>query len=99
MLALLNENAPSGVTIQNLSDTHRKLTIAGPSGQDLMSEVAGEDILSIPYLGFEESADFGYLIFRQGFGGEFEFHLLIENSDFEDVQATIDAAVKKIGWK
>ncbi|MBA3006101.1 MAG: hypothetical protein KJ900_17685 [Proteobacteria bacterium] len=66
-----------GAVFEDLRNSHEWLSVLGPRAQDVMSKSAGEDILGLPYLSFEENERLGVTLFRMGFCGEFEYRLLI----------------------
>ena len=99
LAAYLDSNAGEDVSIEPVSNTHRIIAVLGPKAQDMISDTAGEDILSIPYMGFEEAAEADFTVFRQGFTGEYEFRLLVPNESSDQVRADIVAAVEDLEGK
>lgn len=66
-----------GIVLEDLRATHAWIVVLGPRAQEVMVKCAGEDILGLPYLSFEENKSLAGLLFRMGFCGEFEYRLLV----------------------
>jgi len=81
--------AADDIEVADLAETHNMINIIGPKAVELMTDFAGDDIISIPYMGFEESYDGDYVIYRQGFVGEFEFRLLVPNEGLDELYAKV----------
>jgi glycine cleavage system aminomethyltransferase T len=74
---LSSELPAQGAELEDLRATHDWLCILGPRAQDTMSKSAGDHILGLPYLAFEENEALGALVFRMGFCGEYEYRMLL----------------------
>lgn len=61
----------------DLSGTHEWFCVLGPRAQDMMAKCAGEEILGLPYLSFEQNDKLDVKLFRMGQCGEFEYRLLV----------------------
>jgi glycine cleavage system aminomethyltransferase T len=70
------EASARGAQLDDLSDSHAWLSVVGPSAQDVMVKVAGEDVIGLPYLSCEDNADLDGKVFRMGNTGEFEYRIL-----------------------
>lgn len=62
--------------ITNLAGKWAWLCLMGPRAQAAMAQFAGEDILGLSYLSFEDNIKLGAKLFRMGFCGEFEYRIL-----------------------
>lgn len=76
-------DATGDVAVTDIAATHALISVIGPKAMELMTEIAGEDVISIPYMGFEDSVTGDFVVFRQGFTGEFEFRLLVPHDGFD----------------
>ncbi|WP_310452585.1 hypothetical protein [Sulfuritalea sp.] len=64
------------VEIEDLSQRFGWICVLGPRAQNAMSQFAGDEILGLPYLAFEENVKLEAKLFRMGFCGEFEYRML-----------------------
>ncbi|MBC7982684.1 MAG: aminomethyl transferase family protein [Candidatus Obscuribacterales bacterium] len=74
---LAREMAAGGATFEDLGDSHAWLATVGPRAQETMVKIAGEELIGLPYLSWEDNAPLGAKIFRMGNTGEFEYRLLV----------------------
>lgn len=71
--------APAGaedIVIDDLSRDHGWLCVVGPQAQAAMAAVAGDDVLGMPYLSFEQNVQLQLPVFRIGHCGEYEYRVL-----------------------
>ncbi|MHB1123196.1 MAG: glycine cleavage T C-terminal barrel domain-containing protein [Ramlibacter sp.] len=68
--------AGSDAEVEDLSQRFGWLCVLGPKAQNAMSRFAGEEILGLPYLAFEDNAKLDAKLFRMGFCGEYEYRVL-----------------------
>ncbi len=52
------------------------LSIVGPKAQELARTLAGDDIIGLPYLGFEHNETTGCVVCRIGYTGEYEYRFI-----------------------
>ncbi|WP_349368702.1 glycine cleavage T C-terminal barrel domain-containing protein [Salinarimonas sp.] len=90
-------DADGDVAVTDIAATHGLVNVIGPKAMELMTEIAGEDIVSIPYMGFEESVDGDYVVFRQSFTGEFEFRLMAPHDGFDALYSRVLEAAREMG--
>ncbi len=64
------------VEIQDLSDTHTVLSLNGPYVWEVLAELLGPDVISLPYMSF--FTDNGLVCLRAGKTGEFGYDLILE---------------------
>lgn len=69
------------VTIEDKTDTLGCVSVIGPQAQEIMRAIAGDDIIGLPYLGFEYNAITQCLICRVGYTGEYEYRLLLPREE------------------
>lgn len=90
LLRHLGEKLSSAaVEIEDLSTQYGWICALGPKAQNAMSEFAGEDILGLPYLAFEENVKLDAKLFRMGFSGEFEYRILCPLDRCQEMKATM----------
>lgn len=79
----IKKHVPSeeDVSIIDVMKSHKGVTLDGPFSWELCAEILGSDILGLPYLGMllKENT----FIFRAGNTGEYGYHLLIQNGDYD----------------
>lgn len=63
--------------VDDLAETTQCLAVVGPAAQKITMTVAGEDVIGISYLGFEENEQTDSLLCRLGYTGEFEFRFIV----------------------
>jgi len=63
--------------VDDLSETTQCLALIGPDALKIAMAVAGDDVIGIPYLGFENNEQTDALLCRLGYTGEFEFRFII----------------------
>jgi len=71
---ILNQAKEFNVQIEDKTDILGSMGVVGPKGQDLLMAVAGDDIIGLPYLGFEHNTLINCLICRIGYSGEYEYY-------------------------
>lgn len=62
--------------LDDLGETTQCFAVVGPEAQKIAMAVAGEDVIGLPYLGFENNEQTGSLLCRLGYTGEFEFRFI-----------------------
>jgi len=77
-----------GIVIEDLHPSHGILSVLGPQARDITARIVGDDILGIPYLGFDEHGQPGAKVFRLGFTGDFEYRFLLPRDDLPGLTAT-----------
>lgn len=87
----------AAVEIEDLSTQYGWLCVLGPNAQNAMSQFAGEDILGLPYLAFEENAKLEAKLFRMGFSGEFEYRILCPLDRCKEMTASMLDAGQEFG--
>lgn len=75
----------ANVQIDDLAQSHSWIALIGPKAQAAMAEVAGEEVMGLPYLAFEENLPLQSTLFRMGFCGEFEFRVLCPQERSQEV--------------
>ncbi|HXU31582.1 MAG TPA: glycine cleavage system aminomethyltransferase GcvT [Thermoanaerobaculia bacterium] len=77
--AWIAERAPTGVTVENVSDAYALLALQGPRAVDILTPLTGTDLSAIRYYGFAmgEVAGVQTLISRTGYTGEDGFELYV----------------------
>ena len=63
-------------TVEDVTDVTFSIGNIGPRGQELARKVTDEDIVGLPYLGFEHNRTIGHLVARIGYVGEFEYRIV-----------------------
>jgi len=89
--------ADYNVTIEDLRGSHGYLSVIGPLAQDVTVEAAGEDILGLSFLSFENNQRLGCKLFRAGFTGEYEYRFLVSNAGVDDLRRRLEAAGQAVG--
>lgn len=89
LVALLNENRPAGLDAQvvDLSQSRRMLGINGAYAWELLADLAGPEVIGLPYLTFFEGE--GWTCFRAGKTGEFGYYLLTEAARYDALRSQI----------
>jgi glycine cleavage system aminomethyltransferase T len=82
-------NDDGDVLIQDKSDELGLLSILGYKAQPLTIEIAGDDIIAIPYMGFDENPETRSKIFRVGGTGEIEYRFLVDKSQVDALGSEI----------
>ncbi|MFH1157164.1 MAG: glycine cleavage T C-terminal barrel domain-containing protein [Pseudomonadota bacterium] len=86
---LTSNAAGSDVVIEDVSDSLGLLSLIGFKAQMLAMEVAGDDIIAIPFMGFEANETTRSKIFRVGNTGEFEYQFLVERDGVDALRTDI----------
>lgn len=87
----LHRHAPKpDVRIDDLSTTHRVLSLHGPYAWELAGEVIDQDVVGAPYLSLYGAA--GVVCFRAGKTGEYGYDLLVPRDAFDALDARVGAA-------
>lgn len=73
------------------------LAVIGPAAQKIAMAVAGEDVIGIPYLGFEVNEQTDTLLCRLGYTGEFEFRFIAKHERASDMRALLLEAGAEYG--
>jgi len=71
--------------------------VIGPEAQNITMAVASDDILGIPYLGFEPNQETGALLSRLGYSGEFEYRFIIERAHADELRGKLETAGAEFG--
>nr|VFK63151.1 MAG: Glycine cleavage system T protein (aminomethyltransferase) [Candidatus Kentron sp. UNK]VFK71374.1 MAG: Glycine cleavage system T protein (aminomethyltransferase) [Candidatus Kentron sp. UNK] len=71
--------------------------IIGALAQEITMAVAGDDIIGIPYLGFEPNAETDTLLCRLGYTGEFDYRFIAPRERASELQTRIMAAGAEYG--
>jgi len=77
------------VQIEDKTEIFGSIVIVGPKGQELLMAIAGDDIIGLPYLGFEHNTQTNCLICRIGYSGEYEYRLIFPNERYDNLQRQI----------
>jgi len=79
LLEWFNKNKQNNVQISDISDDYGCISIVGPKAIEIPKMIISEDILSLPYLGFEHDKinDFECILYRFGLTGEYEYRFLV----------------------
>lgn len=86
LLAHLREAlAGADARIEDLSDAYGWIGLLGPKAQAAMAELAGEEVLGLPYQSFEENQPLQATLFRMGFCGEFEYRVLVPRARIHEL--------------
>jgi glycine cleavage system aminomethyltransferase T len=75
------------VEIEDLTGSHRILSLNGPYAWELLGEIVGPEVAGVPYLTFFRADD--WLCFRGGKTGEFGFDLLVPARQADDVRTRL----------
>lgn len=89
--------AGHNVKIEDLRGSHGYLSIVGPLAQDVTVEAAGEDILGLSFLSFEDNQRLGCKLIRAGFTGEYEYRFLVPNAGADELRRRLEAAGQAAG--
>jgi len=65
------------VQIEDKSDDLGCIAVIGPKAQEVVRIVAGDDIVGLPYLGFEHNGIVNCLLCRVGYTGEYEYRFIL----------------------
>lgn len=84
-----SHNGDGDVLIQDKSDELGLLSILGYKAQSLAIELAGDDIIAIPYMGFEENQETQSKLFRVGGTGEIEYQFLVDKAQVDALGSSI----------
>ena len=89
LLDFLNDNRPAGVkaSVEDRSQSHRILALNGAYAWELLAELAGPEVVGLPYLTFFDGL--GWTCFRAGKTGEFGYYLLTPAADADGLRARI----------
>jgi aminomethyltransferase len=66
----------TGIKVEDRGPAMAYMALIGPRAQDLARFIAGDDIVGLPYLGFEHNEVCDSLVCRNGYTGEFEYGFL-----------------------
>ncbi|OPY03370.1 MAG: Aminomethyltransferase [Syntrophorhabdus sp. PtaB.Bin184] len=99
---LVDHRTGFDVDIQDKTDLLACLSIVGPKAQELARSLAGDDIIGLPYLGFEQNNDMDCLVCRVGYTGEYEYRFIFSKDRLDAMRETImkkgsDHAVAEYG--
>jgi aminomethyltransferase len=74
-----NKNKHNDVSVFDISEEYGCISVVGPKAIEIPKMVISEDILSLPYLGFEHDKinDVDCILYRFGLTGEYEYRFLI----------------------
>lgn len=89
---LLSNSEGYAVNVEDITEDYALISLIGVKAQEVTIEIAGEDIIALPYLGFELNQQTGALLFRVGHTGEFEYRFMIPPRDRDSF---IRTALKK----
>lgn len=90
LLEWLNaHNTGEDTVIEDYTEKWGLLSIHGFKAQLLTMEIGGEDIIAIPYMGFEDNEQTRSKIFRVGSTGEFEYQFLVEKDHLDVLESEI----------
>lgn len=94
LIERLHAHAPADASfeLEPLSDTHAMVGLAGPYAWELLAELLGPELATMPYmscLSVPELSSAG-LCLRSGTTGEFGYDLLLPEADAARVRARID---------
>jgi len=81
--------------LEDLSGTHRLLSVNGPYAWEVMAELMGPEVVGLPYLSFFHEQDF--TVFRAGKTGEFGYDLLLPREEVDGVTARLRDASRRLG--
>lgn len=77
LLSWLDRHAEgTGIKVEDRGPATAYMALIGPRAQDLARFIAGDDVVGLPYLGFEHNEVCGSLVCRNGYTGEFEYGFL-----------------------
>ena len=65
------------IQIEDRCDDLGCIAVIGPKAQDVVRIVAGDDIVGLPYLGFEHNMMVNCLLCRIGYTGEYEYRFIL----------------------
>lgn len=78
LLKWLNEHSTGyHVRIEDKSDDIGCIAVIGPKAQEVTRAIAGDDIVGLPYLGFEHNTIVDSLLCRIGYTGEYEYRFIL----------------------
>jgi glycine cleavage system aminomethyltransferase T len=94
LIERLRAHAPAGASVEfePLSATHALVGLAGPYAWELLAELLGPELATMPYMSCLSVPELSHagLCLRAGTTGEFGYDLLLPNADAEHVRARID---------
>lgn len=71
------------VLLEDLSSDYDWWCLVGPNAQKVAADVAGDDVLGMRYLSFEQNPVLDVPLFRMGYSGEYEYRLLCPKQQSE----------------
>lgn len=83
--------------VDDLTEITLCLAVIGPAAQKIAMAAAGEDVIGIPYLGFEANEQTDTMLCRLGYTGEFEFRFIVANERASDLRALLLEAGAEYG--
>ena len=86
LIEWINSNLPEKFDYEvfDLDAMYKSITVEGPYAWELTARVINSDIMGIPYLGVMQIEN--KYVFRAGITGEYGYHILVKNEDFESFQ-------------
>jgi aminomethyltransferase len=86
-LRWIREHAPDTVTMEDHTEQTAMIAVQGPAAPQIVSQMAGEDLLSVPRFGFREASLFGQpaTLCRTGYTGEDGFEIIVPAAASEAV--------------
>lgn len=85
------------VAIEDRTDATLCLAVIGPAAQEIAMAAAGDDVIGIPYLGFEPNAEIDALVCRIGYTGEFEYRFIAARERAPEITERLLAAGAELG--
>lgn len=81
LIEWFNSNKSGKVNIEDATGTKSVFTLIGPEAVNVMKELASEDVVGLPYCGFEQKQIEGIdvIVSRYGYTGEYEYKIFVDN--------------------
>ena len=91
----LRAHTPAGAdaAVEDLTPTHRLLSVQGAYAWELIAEVVGPEVVGVPYLSTFRLTDPNALCLRAGKTGEYAYHVLIDAS----LAGAFEARLRQVG--
>lgn len=86
---LIKNSEGYDVQIEDRTDILGSVALIGPKAQKLTREIAGDDIIGLPYLGFEHNTITDCLLCRIGYTGEYEYRFIIPKEKCDNFKSQI----------
>ncbi len=86
-LRWIRVHAPDTVTMEDHTEQTSMIAVQGPAAPQIVSQMAGEDLLSVPRFGFRKASLFGQpaTLCRTGYTGEDGFEIIVPAAASEAV--------------